>query len=109
MKVVKFLGSALDDLRAFRKAARQDMGRQIERVQRGLEPNDWKPMPSVGRGVREIRIRTESNAYRSLYVTSIAETVYVLHVFVKKSRQTPKKDIELAKSRLKTICEQLER
>ena len=66
-------------------------------------------MPSVGRGIREIRIRDEGNAYRTLYVTNIADAIYVLHVFVKKTEKTPQKDIALAKSRLKTLSEQLKR
>ena len=109
MKDIKFLGSSLNDLRAFPKTARQDMGRQLNRVQQGFEPKDWKPMPSVGRGIREIRIRDEGNAYRTLYVTNIADAIYVLHVFVKKTEKTPQKDIALAKSRLKTLSEQLKR
>ena len=109
MKIVKFLGSSLHDLCAFHKAARHEMGRQLNRIQRGREPNDWKPMPTVGRGVREIRIRAEGNAYRTLYITHIEDAVYVLHAFVKKTQKTPKHDIELAKSRLKALTEHLQR
>ncbi len=109
MTIVKFLGSSLHDLRAFPKAARHDMGRQLNRIQRGREPNDWKPMPTVGRGVREIRIRVEGNAYRTLYTTHIGDAVYVLHACVKKTQKTPKHDIELAKSRLKALNEHLQR
>ena len=103
MKGVKFVGSSLDDLRAFPKAPRQDMGRQIERVQRGLDPQDWKPMTQVGSGVREIRIRDKDNNYRGIYVTNIGDAVYVLHVFRKKSQKTPAQDIKKAKSRLKAL------
>lgn len=103
MRDVKFVGSSLDDLRALPKPARQDMGRQIDRVQRGIDPNDWKPMPSVGRGVREIRVRDETNIYRSIYLTNLDDAVYVLHVFAKQSRRTPTRDIRLAKSRLKAL------
>ena len=66
-------------------------------------------MPRVGRGVREIRIRDEGNVYRTMYVTNIADSVYVLHMFMKKTEKTPQKDIALAKSRLKTLSEQLKR
>lgn len=103
MREVKFVGTSLDDLRALPKPARQDMGRQIDRVQRGLDPNDWKPMSSVGPGVREIRIRDETNTYRSIYLTNLDDAVYVLHVFTKKSRRTPTRDIRLARSRLKAL------
>ena len=97
MRDVKFVGSSLDDLRALPKPARQDMGYQIEGVQRGLDPHDWKPMPSVGRGVREIRVRGVDNSYRGIYVANIDDAVYVLHVFAKKSRRTPASDIRLAR------------
>lgn len=107
MKDVRFVGSSREDLRVLPKAVRQDMGRQIDRVQKGLDPLDWKPMPSVGRGVREIRIRDEGNNYRCVYVTNIGEDVYVLHVFTKKSRKTSRKDMDTAKSRLKELRAQL--
>ena len=107
MKDVQFVGSSLDDLRAFPKAPKQDLGRQIERVQRGLDPLDWKPMTQVGRGVREIRIRDKDNNYRGICVTNIGDAVYVLHVFRKQSQKTPARDIEKAKSRLKALRAQL--
>ena len=103
MKDAIFLGAALDDLRAFPKRVQKKLGYQIYRVEAGLDPDDWKPMPSIGPGVREIRVRDEGNAYRTMYVTNIEQTVYVLHVFQKKTRRTAKKDIELAKSRLGAI------
>ena len=103
MKGVSFVGPSLDVLRAFPKSARHDIGYQIDRVQRGLEPNDWKAMPSVGPGVREIRVHDEGKAYRCVYVANIEEAVYVLHVFVKKSRRTSKRDVETARMRLRFL------
>ena len=103
MNDVVFLGSSLGDLRAFPKRVQHKLGYQIYRVQTGLLPNDWKPMPSIGAGVREIRVRDEGNAYRSLYITSTRQTVYVLHVFQKKTRKTSNTDIALAQSRLSGI------
>jgi phage-related protein len=103
MKSVAFVGSALDDLRDFPVAARRDAGHQIDRVQRGLEPDDWKPMQGIGPGVREIRIRDEAGAFRVIYVASLAEAVYVLHAFQKKTPRTAKRDIDLAAARLRHI------
>ena len=103
MKEVQFVGASLDDLRAFPKTPKQDPGRQIERVQRGLDPLDWKPRTQVGRGVHEIRIRDKDTSYRGIYVTNIGEAVYVLHVFRKQSRRTPTQDIEQAKARLRAL------
>ena len=79
------------------------MGYQIYRLQLGLDPDDWKPMPSVGTGVRELRVRGPDNQYRALYITTIGEMVYVLHVFVKKSQKTLQKDLEIARKRLREI------
>ena len=60
---IEFRGTALDDLRLFPAAARREAGHQLDRVQRGLDPDDWKPLPGVGSGCREIRIRDASGAF----------------------------------------------
>ena len=65
-KPVEFRGSALDDLRAFPEAARREAGYQLDQVQHGRDPDDWKPMITIGRGVREIRIRDAAGAFRVL-------------------------------------------
>jgi len=88
-------------LRAFPEAARQEAGFQLYRVQRGLDPIDWKPMTTIGGGVREIRIRDEAGAYRVIYVATFAQAVHVLHAFQKKTQRTAKRDLDLAASRLR--------
>ena len=97
-----WLGTARDDLRGFPADARQVAGFQLWRVQRGLEPNDWKPMPVVGLGVREIRVRTDLE-YRVIYLAKFNEAVYVLHAFQKRSQRTPKPDLDLARQRLREL------
>ena len=84
VKPIEFIGASLDSLRSFPKGVRQQLGFQLDRVQRGLEPFDWKSMPSVGAGVCEIRVRGQSGAYRTLYVARFADAIYVLHCFQKK-------------------------
>ena len=79
-KAVAWLGNALTDLRAFPADARRDAGFELRRVQQGLDPDDWKPVPSIGPGVREIRIHTGLE-HRVFYVARFAEAVYVLHAF----------------------------
>jgi phage-related protein len=98
------VGSSLTDLRAFPLTARREAGYQLYRVQHGLEPSDWKPLRTVGPGVREIRIQEEGQ-YRVIYVAKTVDALYVLHAFRKKSRKTPKRDLEIAKRRLKRIRE----
>ena len=100
MKLIVFLGSSLDDLRSFPADVRRQAGYQLDRVQRGLDPDDWRPMPSIGAGVREIRVRERAGAFRVIYVATFADAVYVLHAFQKKTRQTAKRDLDLAASRL---------
>jgi phage-related protein len=82
-------------------------GFQLDRVQHGEEPMDWKPMQSVGRGVREIRVRGADGAFRVIYVASLGDAIYVLHCFQKKSQRTAKEDIALAVRRYKRLVEDL--
>lgn len=57
-------------------------------------------MPSIGRGVEELRVWDESGTYRVIYVARFSDAIYVLHAFQKKSQATSKRDLELAKTRL---------
>lgn len=75
------------------------MGHQIDRIQQGFDPDDWKPMSSVGPGVREVRVRDETGAWRTIYLAKLPDAVYVLHCFQKKTQKTAQTDIELAKAR----------
>lgn len=74
-------------------------GFQLFKVQQGKESDDWKPMPTVGSGVQELRVRDERGAYRMFYVAKFGGAVYVLHVFEKRSQKTARADLELGKSR----------
>ena len=106
-KPVEFRGSALDDLRGFPQAARREAGYQLDQIQRGREPDDWKPMNTVGRGVREIRIRDAAGAFRVLYVAKFDDAVYVLHCFQKKTQKTSKADLNLAAQRYRDLLKEL--
>lgn len=99
MKLLRFVGDSLKCLREFPEDAKQDAGYQLDKVQRGEQPTDFKPMPTIGKGVEELRIREESGAYRVIYTARLPDAVYVLHAFQKKTQTTAKRDIELAKSR----------
>lgn len=107
-KAVTFWGGALDDLRAFPASARRVAGYELDKVQNGLDPSDWKPMISVGQGVREIRIRDASGAFRVLYVAKFADAVYVLHCFQKKTQATSKIDLDLAAKRYRDLMKELD-
>lgn len=103
MKPVRFHGSSLDDLREFDKSVRIDIGYQLGRLQRGDRPEDWKPMPSVGPGVEELRVWDSSGTYRAIYYARRADAVHVLHVFQKKTQATSARDIETARRRMASI------
>lgn len=106
-KPVEFRGSALEDLRAFPEAARREAGYQLDQVQHGHEPDDWKPMNTVGQGVREIRIRDAAGAFRVMYVAKFDNAVYVLHCFQKKTQKTSKADLNLAAQRYRELVKEL--
>jgi phage-related protein len=103
MKPVIFLGSALSALRSFPEGIRRRVGFQIDQVQRGLDPDNWKPMPTIGPGVRELRVLEATGAFRVVYVATFEEAVYVLHAFQKKTRTTSQRDIDLAKARFNDL------
>lgn len=104
-KALQWLGSSRGDVRAFPRDARRLAGFQLRRVQQGLDPFDWKAMPVVGVGVREIRIHTALE-HRVLYVAKFADVVYVLHAFEKRSRKTSRADVELARQRYGALARQ---
>ena len=102
LKALVWLGSSRDDVRHFPRSARQRAGYELYLVQSGFQPSDWKPMPSIGTGVQEIRIHAEFE-HRVFYVAKFEGAVYVLHAFEKKSRKTSGADLDLARSRLSEL------
>jgi phage-related protein len=102
-KPIIFLGDSLAIIRSFTHSARKEAGVELHKLQQGDSPKDWKPMTTIGSGVREIRIRDEFGAFRIIYITKFEGAVYVLHAFQKKTQQTPKRDLDVASLRLKQI------
>jgi phage-related protein len=102
-KQIRWVGSSYDDLLAFPKDARKEVGFQLGKVQAGLEATDWKPFDDVGAGTREIRIRDASGIYRVMYVAKFEEAIYVLHCFQKKTQVTNKQDRAIAAARYRAV------
>lgn len=102
-KPIDWVGDSRDAIRGFPAIAKQRTGRELARVQEGLEPTDSKPMPSIGLGISEIRVREDSGAFRVIYVAKFAEAIYVIHAFQKKAQKTPKAEIELARRRYRAM------
>lgn len=103
MKRIVWMGSSLSDLKAFPDDARREAGYQMDRVQNGRLPSDWKPMTTIGPGVREIRIREQSGAFRVIYVVPTGDAIHVLHCFRKTTQKTSLHDLQLAQERLKQM------
>lgn len=106
MKKIIFIGHSLDDIKQFSTEAKREAGHQLDKVQRGKDPTDWKPMQSIGSGVKEIRIRDSDGIYRVMYVAKFEKAVYVLHAFQKKTQKTNHSDLEIAKRAFKKILEE---
>lgn len=102
-KRLEFCGNSIEAVRAFPEAARREIGQELRRVQDGCNPTHWKPMASVGAGVREIRVRDAAGAYRAIYIATLPDMVFVLHAFQKKTQKTAKSDLDLAKARLADV------
>ena len=102
MKALKFTGSSLDDLADFPEAARKTAGFELWQVQVGAMPSDFKPMPTVGAGAYEVRIKVQGQ-WRVIYVAKHKDAVYVLHCFQKTTPKTAKADVDLAGKLYKLI------
>jgi phage-related protein len=108
MKKIIFIGHSLDSIKQFAHEAKREAGHQLDRVQCGKDPLDWKPMQGIGLGVKEIRIRDSDGIYRVIYVAKFEEAVYVLHAFNKKTEKTSPMDIDTARRAFKRVLAERE-
>ena len=109
---IRWQGDSRKVTHGFPKGARNALGKELTRIQMGLQPRDGKWLTGIGRSVQEIRIAHCKEAYRVIYVTRLADCIYVLHAFRKKSKtgiETPKEEIDLAKKRYKELVQSLRR
>ena len=100
---VAWEGDSREVLQEFPDGVRQNFGFELWQLQRGERPKDYRPLPSVGTGVFEIRDQDDRAWYRVIYLSRINDVIYVLHCFEKKSREMPRKDFEKARQRLKAV------
>jgi phage-related protein len=99
MKEIKFIGNTLDTIREFPESVKQRIGFELDKVQRGFEPSNWKPMNNVAIGVKEIRMKSNDGIFRTIYVAKFSDYIYVLSAFQKKQQKTPKSEVEIARKR----------
>lgn len=105
---IRWVGDAKDVLSAYPQEIKGVFGYSLRRLQKGLLPDcDARRMESVGKGVWELKTADERTWYRVIYLTRIGDELYVLHAFEKSSRKTDRRDLEIAKSRLRLVLAQL--
>ncbi len=112
LKEIHWRGDSRKVAHGFPKGARNKLGKELTRIQMGLQPRDGKWLTSIGPGVQEIRIADNKEAYRVIYVAKLADSIYVLHAFHKKAKsgiETPKEEIDVASSRYKELLKSLSR
>lgn len=100
---IAWIGSTLEDIKAFPDSIKRELGHDLDLVQQGLEPRDFKPMQNLGAGILEIRVKDRNGIFRLVYVAKFTDTIYCLHAFQKKTQQTAKHDRDVIKARYKAI------
>ena len=103
LAVIVWEGDSREVLKAFPEEVTQNLGFELWQLQQGERPRDYRPLPSVGPGVFELRDQDQRAWYRVVYLSRIKDVIYVLHCFEKKSREMPRKDFEKARQRFKTV------
>jgi phage-related protein len=105
LKPMIWIGSSREDLREFPEPVRNHMGYALYLAQLGGKHDDAKVLRGFGgAGVVEVVSDFRADTFRAVYTVRYAGTVYVLHVFQKKSktgRETPRRDLELIRQRLR--------
>ena len=103
LAAVAWEGDSREVLHSFPDGVRQNLGFQLWQLQQGERPRDYRPLPSIGTGVFELRDQDERAWYRVVYLSRINNVIHILHCFEKKSREMPRRDFEKAKQRLKAV------
>jgi phage-related protein len=107
--VISWEGDSLEVLKAWPREVQRDFGLSLLKLQEGERPTlAARPMQSIGPGVFELKAADEKTWYRVLYLARIADTIYVLDSFTKKSRKTEKNDLNRAKARLSQVRQRLQ-
>ena len=105
---IEFEGDSLESIKSFPAQARIRTGFELGELQEGKQPHDFKPIKTVGDGVYELRVSAGRRAFRTFYITKVADVIYVLHAFEKKSRKTSPRDLEKGKTRYKALVKRLQ-
>lgn len=106
--VIAWEGDSLGVMRRFPDEVKQNLGHQLRLLQRGERPTDYRPVATIGPGVFELRDQDERAWYRVIYLSRVRDVIHILHCFEKKSREIPRKDVQLAQQRLKAVRARIE-
>jgi phage-related protein len=101
--LIAWEGDSKEIISGFPNKVRQNLGFQLRLLQQGQQPKDYRPMPSIGPGVFELRDEDARAWYRVVYLSRIRGLIHVLHCFEKKGREMPQKEISMARQRLRTV------
>lgn len=104
-----FEGDSLEVPSGFPDEVKRALGFSLRQLQVGREPtSQTRNMSSIGSGVFEMKEADQRAWYRAIYLSKVGNTIYVLHCFEKESRKTDRRDIEVAKQRLRTVKQRLQ-
>ncbi len=109
MSDLYWCGSSLGDLRAFPKSAKISLGREIDRLEHGALPINYKPLKSLGKGITgvyEIRTSDDGKIYRVAYVAKFGDDIVILHCWNKKTQTTSESDKKLIVKRYREFQEE---
>src|SRR6267154_4797839 len=101
--VIAWEGDTKEVISAFPDEVKYNLGFDLRLLQQGQQPTDYRSMSSVGRGVYELRDQDERSWYRVIYLSRVRDVIHVLHCFEKRSRETPMKEINTARQRLRVV------
>lgn len=109
-RAISWIKAARKEFEKFPRGAQITILRALTIAAEGSKADIAKPLKGLGSGVMEIALTYRSSAYRTVYVVTLGEDIWVVHAFQKKSPsgiRTPKKEIDLVRSRIRQLKEQL--
>jgi phage-related protein len=101
--VIAWEGNSKEVISSFPDVVKYNLGFDLRLLQQGQQPTDYRSMSSIGPGVFELRDQDERAWYRVIYFSRVRDVIHVLHCFEKRSRETPMKEINTARQRLKAV------
>lgn len=103
--IIAWWGRSKEILSDFPPDVKSNLGFSLRLLQSGEQPTDYRSLPSIGKGVFELRDQDESGWYRVIYVSRINNVIHVIHAFEKDTLAIPKKEIATAQQNLKHLKE----